>query len=1101
MAPGFRAQNVGAMSRSPIIKKMDSAVGDPYPSTKIIRDDTGAALSMRTPRSAPSASHGVPAETPSQFGKPSPLRNGSMRYRAQRANVENATSSQEAVGSSSANNATPAIHSAPSQGAIRAASIAGLPIAQQFFPQGPSGPYRAAAMAAHPSGSHQAPSLSANPMAEFMKPAEPARSAALSGNPMGEFMKSKDSSRSAALSGNPMAEFMKPAQTFKSAALSGNPMAEFMKPTEPARSAALSGNPMTESMKPAQCSRPAAPSDDQEAASRSWGEEQTSSFGFQSVTVVNPNGTRHRPSMEPKGGISDMLKPIERVSRPVPPRNPEDRIPSVHSNHSGLDILTGNSNQRPVSKPSFIFNGPPNFSKPQPKQRPAPVTFSAFAEDVSKQSSTYFEQAKPQSRTAWSNYTDDPVWQKRNEPRSYSAPSSQRLQTEYSAPSYRESQQSTPRYGGSSQLNARRSPPDYGASNTSQWQARPPVQRESIPSSANNLHAGLDAFGGIEDLMGSMDDSAVVSAKGSDDRVIEPEVVRKPWNDAEYQPMYQRQNPGAFETDSERLSGLSRYTQPEQSEGTKWGKAQKQRAGSGKDKFVMDLDSISIVEQAMKAKADKAKKKASKKRRDIIPLYLPEFISVEHLASTIRVPMIEFMEKMRQLGFENVSHDEVLNAETAGLIAMDYNYELIVDRSSENDLVPRPPAEDTSIFPPRPPVVTIMGHVDHGKTTLLDFLRKSSIAAGEHGGITQHIGAFSVKLSSDKIITFLDTPGHAAFLSMRQRGANVTDIVILVVAADDSVMPQTIEAIKHAKGANVPIIVAVNKMDKPDADAEKVKLDLGRHGVDVEDFGGDTQVVEVSGKTGLGMDSLEDAILTLSEMQDHHAEQEGPAEGWVIEASKEKRGRVATVLVKRGTLRPGDIIVAGTTWARVRTLRDEAGTNVTEALPGYAVEVDGWREQPEAGDIALGAETEARARNVVALRKEKEERMRAQKDMEAVNEQRRLARDEREAAEAAKEAAKAAKRAQANGIEPEPSPSPEATEKKFKVIDVPFIVKADVSGSAEAVINSISAIGNEMIRTKILRSGIGEVSEFDIDHAAAAEGKLISKFSRILLTI
>src|SRR5690349_20152751 len=223
-----------------------------------------------------------------------------------------------------------------------------------------------------------------------------------------------------------------------------------------------------------------------------------------------------------------------------------------------------------------------------------------------------------------------------------------------------------------------------------------------------------------------------------------------------------------------------------------------------------------------------------------------------------------------------------------------------------------------SMYPLRPSVVTIMGHVDHGKTTILDYLRKSSVAAGEAGGITQHIGAFSVPMPSGKVITFLDTPGHAAFLNMRQRGANVTDIVVLVVAADDSVKPQTIEAINHAKGARVPIIVAINKIDKPEANIERVKQDLARHGVEIEDFGGDTQVVCVSGKTGTGMDELEEAALTLSDVLDMRADTKGAAEGWILEASIKSMGKVATVLVRCGTMRPGDFIVAGKTWARIR---------------------------------------------------------------------------------------------------------------------------------------------------------------------------------------
>ena len=223
---------------------------------------------------------------------------------------------------------------------------------------------------------------------------------------------------------------------------------------------------------------------------------------------------------------------------------------------------------------------------------------------------------------------------------------------------------------------------------------------------------------------------------------------------------------------------------------------------------------------------------------------------------------------------------------------MEYNYDPIIDTSETEDLLPRPPPADKSLLPPRPPVVTIMGHVDHGKTTLLDYLRKSSVAASEHGGITQHIGAFSVTMPAGKVITFLDTPGHEAFLSMRERGANVTDIVILVIAADDSVKPQTIEAIKHASSANVPLIVAVNKIDKEDADLEKVKQDLARSGVEIEDIGGETQVIPVSGKTGQGMDDLEDATIALAEMLDMRSEVDGPCEGWILEATTRKRGFV-----------------------------------------------------------------------------------------------------------------------------------------------------------------------------------------------------------------
>ena len=488
-------------------------------------------------------------------------------------------------------------------------------------------------------------------------------------------------------------------------------------------------------------------------------------------------------------------------------------------------------------------------------------------------------------------------------------------------------------------------------------------------------------------------------------------------------------------------------------------------------------------------KEKKKQKIAEKLQGPPTPIYLPEFISVANLAGALRIKIEEFISKMKELGFEETNNDHVLDAETAGLIAAEFNFEHIVEDEEEQDLLPRPPAEDKSLLPPRPPVVTIMGHVDHGKTTLLDWLRKSSVAATEHGGITQHIGAFSVPMPSGRIITFLDTPGHAAFLDMRQRGANVTDIVILVVAADDSVKPQTVEAIKHAQAAKVPMIVAVNKIDKEDADVEKVKQDLARYGVEIEDYGGDTQVVGVSGKTGQGMETLEESAVALADILDMRAETDGQAEGWVLEATTKKAGRVATVLVRRGTLRPGDIIVAGTTWARVRTLHNEAGVVVDSAGPGTPVEIDGWKDQPGAGDEVLQANDEQHARSVTAIRLEAAERTKMATDMNAVNEARRLEQERREAAD------KAAETATAQGVD-SPPPTSTVTNNKdtttpgFK--DVPLLLKADVSGSVEAILSSVLALGNNSVRASILRSGVGPISEFDVSHAASAQGHIVA---------
>ena len=519
-------------------------------------------------------------------------------------------------------------------------------------------------------------------------------------------------------------------------------------------------------------------------------------------------------------------------------------------------------------------------------------------------------------------------------------------------------------------------------------------------------------------------------------------------------------------------------------------------------------------EEYAERKAARKRRKERKEKENPIPISLPEFIRVSNLSVALKVRPTELVEKMQMLGFEGMTNDHVLDAETAGLIATEYNFEPIIEDTREQDLKAQPPVEDKSNVPARPPVVTIMGHVDHGKTTLLDFLRKSSVAASEHGGITQHIGAFSVSMSGGRLVTFLDTPGHAAFLAMRQRGANVTDIVILVVAADDSVKAQTIEAIKHAQSAKVPIIVAVNKVDKEDARPEQVKQDLARHGIEIEDFGGDTQVVCVSGKTGQGMAELEDAVVALADILDMRAPTDGSVEGWVLESQSNKAGRVATILVRRGTLRPGDVIVAGTSWARVRSLRNEADIVVESAGPGTPVAVDGWREQPSAGDQVLQSpdNIEQRAKSVIEYRVAASEQEQLAKDITVVNEARQAA-HERHLVEkaqnlAAKQARKALKRSIVRGEYADPAEEEEEDDDDLpgsstgtdaeknargqEQQDVFFILKADVSGSAEAVQNSLTSLGNSDIRAVILRSGVGPIAEFDIEHAAAAKGHIVN---------
>lgn len=487
--------------------------------------------------------------------------------------------------------------------------------------------------------------------------------------------------------------------------------------------------------------------------------------------------------------------------------------------------------------------------------------------------------------------------------------------------------------------------------------------------------------------------------------------------------------------------------------------------------------------QKRKADQDRKVAIAAKRASALTRISLPHFITVSRLAQTLGVKMTSFVRRMQDLGFNETAHDHVLSGENASLIALEYNFDPVIGGDDvtvqSKDLTARPEMADPSNLPNRPPIVTIMGHVDHGKTTILDYLRKSSIAASEHGGITQHIGAFSVRMSDDKIVTFLDTPGHAAFLSMRKRGANVTDIVILVVAADDSVKPQTLEALKHATEAKVPIIVAVNKIDKPEADLNRVKQDLARHGVEIEEYGGDVQVIPVSGKTGQGMDDLEEAVSTLSEILDHRAEVDGLVEGWVLEATTKAAGRVATVLVRRGTLAPGDIIVAGQTWGRVKTLQNEAGIHIDQAGPGTPVEVDGWRDQPIAGDLVLETDSEQRATEVVQYRETITERSKLAEDVTAINEFRRVEQEKRD-----KEKSQDTSSLASSVTTPQSSP--------VDIKSVPFIIKADVSGSAEAVASYLQQLINPLCSPRILRSNVGPVSQFDIDHAYAAGGHIIS---------
>jgi small GTP-binding protein len=504
----------------------------------------------------------------------------------------------------------------------------------------------------------------------------------------------------------------------------------------------------------------------------------------------------------------------------------------------------------------------------------------------------------------------------------------------------------------------------------------------------------------------------------------------------------------------------------------------------GRSQREIDEEELQLEEELEGRRKKKSKRQKAPAAHSRPALQLPDFISVEQLSRVLKVRVDQFVRKLEEEGFEGARYDHVLDAESSAMIADIYGFEVSFGgRQTLDDLMPQPEAEDKSLLPPRPPVVTIMGHVDHGKTTILDWLRKSSVVASEHGGITQHIGAFSVKMpGSERQITFLDTPGHAAFLDMRRRGAVVTDIVVLVVAADDSVKPQTIEAIKHALEAKVHIIVAINKVDKEDADVSRVKQDLANNGIVVEDYGGEYQAIELSGKTGKGMPELEEAILTLADVSDFRAEVDGPTEGWILESKVTQAGRVATTLVRRGTLRVGDFIVAGTTWARVKTLRNDAGALVDEALPGTPVQVDGWRgEDPTAGLEVLLAENEEHAKEVVEIRLEKLESQRLAGDLAAMNSTR--------TEEAEARAKVLAWEAEQTWAKKKRKPTDNegwvegAAAKGAKLVH--FIIKADVAGSVEALVAAVSAVGNNEIRANVIHSGTGVLSESDIRHLAA----------------
>ena len=487
------------------------------------------------------------------------------------------------------------------------------------------------------------------------------------------------------------------------------------------------------------------------------------------------------------------------------------------------------------------------------------------------------------------------------------------------------------------------------------------------------------------------------------------------------------------------------------------GRIDVQAAIEGEDEKVRSLASVrrQRERERRQAELDRLRSDQVKVVRDVI---LPEQITVQELANRMAARAPEVIKALMKMGVM-ATITQTLDTDTAELVVQEFGHRARRVSESDVELGLEGHADVDTDLVVRPPVVTIMGHVDHGKTSLLDALRATDVAAGEAGGITQHIGAYQVKMPGGEQITFIDTPGHEAFTAMRMRGASVTDIVVLVVAADDGVMPQTIEAIRHAKAANAPLIVAINKMDKPDADPTRVRQELLSHEVVVEDMGGETQDVPVSALKKTGLDKLEEAILLQAELLDLRSNPNRTAEGTVIESRLDRgRGPVGTVLVQRGTLKQGDIVVAGAEWGRVRAMLDDKGKPLSFAGPSAAVEILGLSGAPSAGEPFVVVENESRAREITEFR---ERRQRDKAAGAAVG---------------------------ARGTLDQMLARIQAGEQK----EVAVLIKADVQGSAEAIQALVTKLAHEEVKIRVLLAGVGQITESDIQLAKASSAVIVA---------
>jgi translation initiation factor IF-2 len=464
------------------------------------------------------------------------------------------------------------------------------------------------------------------------------------------------------------------------------------------------------------------------------------------------------------------------------------------------------------------------------------------------------------------------------------------------------------------------------------------------------------------------------------------------------------------------------------------------------------LASVRRAREREKQRAMQMRSEGQKVLRDVV---IPESITVQELANRMAERGADVIKTLMKMGIM-ANINQPLDADTAELVVAEFGHRARRVAAADIEIGLEGESDEVEALQSRPPVVTIMGHVDHGKTSLLDVLRQTDVAAHEAGGITQHIGAYQVQLPSKQRITFIDTPGHAAFTEMRARGANITDIVVLVVAADDGIMEQTVEAIRHARAAGVPVIVAINKMDKPDANPGRVRQELLQHELVVEEMGGDVLDVEVSAKTKQGLDKLEEAILLQAEILDLKANPDRPADGAVVEARLERgRGPVATLLVQRGTLKVGDIFVAGIEWGRVRALVNDRGEAVETAGPAAPVEVLGLQGAPMAGDRFTVVESETRAREISEYRQQ-------------------LLREKQVTAGA-------------RGTLEQMFEKIAAGESK----ELPVVVKSDVQGSLEAISQSLSKLGTDEVKMRVLHAAVGGINESDITLARASNAMII----------